>query len=86
MGSWRCSIAAGRHRDCKGVEISYAILRRDLLDRLPDHDLLIEEALYPAAGAATAAGGARDRSSLLQRRVARAPAVDGDIPGEDIPR
>ncbi len=31
----------------KGVEISYAILRRDLLDRLSDPDLLIEEALYP---------------------------------------
>lgn len=31
----------------QGVEISYAILRRDLLDRLTDPDLLIEEALYP---------------------------------------
>jgi D-glycero-D-manno-heptose 1,7-bisphosphate phosphatase len=31
----------------QGVEISYAILRRDLLDRLPDPNLLIEEALYP---------------------------------------
>jgi D-glycero-D-manno-heptose 1,7-bisphosphate phosphatase len=31
----------------QGVEISYAILRRDLLDRLPNPDLLIEEALYP---------------------------------------
>jgi histidinol-phosphate phosphatase family protein len=32
----------------KGVEISYAILRRDLLDRLSEPNLLIEEALYPA--------------------------------------
>lgn len=31
----------------KGIEISYAILRRDLLDLLPEHDMLIEEALYP---------------------------------------
>jgi len=32
----------------KGVEISYAILRRELLDRLSEPNLLIEEALYPA--------------------------------------
>ena len=31
----------------KGVEIGYAILRRDLLRLLPDEDMLIEEALYP---------------------------------------
>jgi D-glycero-D-manno-heptose 1,7-bisphosphate phosphatase len=31
----------------QGVEISYAILRLDLLDRLPNPNLLIEEALYP---------------------------------------
>jgi D-glycero-D-manno-heptose 1,7-bisphosphate phosphatase len=31
----------------QGVEIGYAILGRDLLDRVHDPDLLIEEALYP---------------------------------------
>jgi D-glycero-D-manno-heptose 1,7-bisphosphate phosphatase len=31
----------------KGIDISYAILQRRLVDRLPDHDMPIEEALYP---------------------------------------
>lgn len=30
-----------------GIEISYAILRRHLLDLLPKDDMLVEEALYP---------------------------------------
>jgi D-glycero-D-manno-heptose 1,7-bisphosphate phosphatase len=31
----------------KGVEISYAILTREVLDLLPDEDALFEEAVYP---------------------------------------
>jgi histidinol-phosphate phosphatase family protein len=33
--------------DLKGTEIGYALLRSDLIDRLPVCDQLIEEALYP---------------------------------------
>jgi D-glycero-D-manno-heptose 1,7-bisphosphate phosphatase len=34
-----------------GIEISYAILTRPALDLLPDHDALVEEALYPPLAA-----------------------------------
>jgi len=32
----------------QGVEISYAILKKEVLNLLPDEDMLIEEALYPS--------------------------------------
>jgi D-glycero-D-manno-heptose 1,7-bisphosphate phosphatase len=34
--------------DLRGVEISYAIVTRDALDVLPEHDALFEEGVYPA--------------------------------------
>ena len=53
----------------QGVEISYAILTRPVLDLLPEEDELIEVALYPQLAEAARAGGLRDRPPLLQRRA-----------------
>lgn len=75
-----------------GIEISYAILRRDLLDLLPEHDMLVEEALYPTLalqGQLVAhvtdhryySVGSVDRLPLTEAFLARTPAVIVDRDG-----
>lgn len=75
-----------------GVEISYAILRHDLLDLLPADDMLIEEALYPelASRRQLAAHvtdhryysvGSVERLPLTEAFLARKPAVIVDRDG-----
>jgi histidinol-phosphate phosphatase family protein len=76
----------------QGVEISYAILRRDLLDRLSNPDLLIEEALYPQLARERQlvahvtdhryySVGSPDRLPLTEAFLARRPAVILDRDG-----
>jgi D-glycero-D-manno-heptose 1,7-bisphosphate phosphatase len=75
-----------------GIEISYAILRRELLDRLPAHDMLIEEALYPQLAAERQLAayvtdhryysvGSVERLPLTEKFLARRPAVIVDRDG-----
>ena len=79
----------------QGVEISYAILRRDLLDRLTDPDLLIEEALYPQLTREKKLAahvtdhryysvGSPERLPLTNAFLARRPAVILDRDGYSI--
>lgn len=75
-----------------GVEIGYAILRRDVLDLLPEEDKPVEEALYPrlASTGELAAYvtdhryygvGSIERLPLTERFLARTPAVIVDRDG-----
>src|SRR4030095_14415861 len=75
-----------------GVEISYAIVRRDLLDGLADPDLLIEEALYPELTRQKQLAayvtdhryysvGSAERLPLTETFLARRPAVILDRDG-----
>jgi histidinol-phosphate phosphatase family protein len=75
-----------------GVEIGYAILRRDLLDLLPDGSMQIEEGLYPTlAGDHRLAAyvsdhryysvGSFERLPLTERFFARRPTVFLDRDG-----
>ena len=61
----------------RGVEISYAILTKPVLDLLPEADELVRSRALPAARAPRRARRLRQRPPLLQRRVARAPAGHG---------
>jgi D-glycero-D-manno-heptose 1,7-bisphosphate phosphatase len=77
----------------KGVEISYAILRRDdVLDLLPAEDVLIEEALYPPLARQRRlvahvtdhryySVGSANRLPLTEAFLARTPAVVLDRDG-----
>jgi D-glycero-D-manno-heptose 1,7-bisphosphate phosphatase len=76
----------------QGVEISYAILGRDLLDRLPDEDMLVEEALYPQLARERQlvahvtdhryySVGSPERLPLTEAFLARKPAVILDRDG-----
>jgi D-glycero-D-manno-heptose 1,7-bisphosphate phosphatase len=79
-------------RDLKGVDIGYAILRRDLLDLLPDGNPSFEAALYPRLVAerdlaAFVTGhryysiGSHARLPLTEDFLARRPAVILDRDG-----
>jgi D-glycero-D-manno-heptose 1,7-bisphosphate phosphatase len=76
----------------RGVEIGYAILQRDLLDRLPDGSSQIEEGLYPALArehrlAAFVTDhryysvGSLERLPVTERFLARKPTVFLDRDG-----
>ncbi len=76
----------------QGVEISYAILRREVMDLLPDGDELIELALYPQLAAAGRLGayvtdhryysvGSLERLPVTERFLARTPTVILDRDG-----
>jgi histidinol-phosphate phosphatase family protein len=76
----------------QGVEISYAILTRQVLELLPGHDELIEVALYPRLAARGELGayvsdhryysvGSLDRLPATERFLARRPAVILDRDG-----
>jgi D-glycero-D-manno-heptose 1,7-bisphosphate phosphatase len=75
-----------------GNEISYAILRRDLITPLPDEDVLLEEALYPRLAAQRQLLayvtdhryyniGSAERIPLVEEFLARRPAVIVDRDG-----
>src|SRR5581483_574881 len=76
----------------KGVEISYAILKRDVLDLLPREDMPFEEALYPLLAHRRQlvahvtdhryySVGSPDRLPLTEAFLAREPAVILDRDG-----
>ena len=76
----------------KGVEISYAILTRPVLELLPKEDELIEVALYPQLAEARQLGGyltdhryysvgSLERLPVTERFLARKPAVILDRDG-----
>ncbi len=76
----------------QGVEISYAILTRRVLDLLPEQDAPIEEALYPELAQRRELGayvtehryysvGSLDRLDATERFLARRPAVILDRDG-----
>ena len=76
----------------QGVEISYAILTRPVLELLPEEDELIEEALYPQLAARGQLGayvtdhryysvGSLERLPVTERFLARRPAVILDRDG-----
>ena len=76
----------------KGVEISYAIVSRDVLDLLPAEDVLFEEAVYPALAERGALAayvthhryysiGSHERLPLTERFLARRPTVILDRDG-----
>jgi len=87
--------AFDKHRrapDLQGVEISYAILTRPVLELLPDEDELIEVALYPQlaerrqlAGYVTDhryySVGSLERLPITERFLARRPALILDRDG-----
>jgi D-glycero-D-manno-heptose 1,7-bisphosphate phosphatase len=75
-----------------GNEISYAILRRDLVSSLPNEDVLLEEALYPRLAAERRLFahvtdhryynvGSAERIPLVEEFLARRPAVVVDRDG-----
>ncbi len=83
---------SGSATGLKGTDISYAILRRDLIDALPARDELIEQALYPrlAARGELLANvtehryysiGSAERVQLTDVFLARKPAVILDRDG-----
>jgi histidinol-phosphate phosphatase family protein len=76
----------------QGVEISYSILTRPVLDLLPEEDELIELALYPRLAERRELGayltdhryysvGSLERLSITDRFLARSPAVILDRDG-----
>lgn len=76
----------------QGVEISYAILTREVLDLLPEEDEMFETALYPQLAARGQLGafvtdhryysvGSRERLPATERFLARRPAVILDRDG-----
>jgi histidinol-phosphate phosphatase family protein len=76
----------------RGVEISYSILDRSVLELLPEHDELVEDALYPQLierGQLTAyvsdhryySVGSLERLEATERFLAREPAVILDRDG-----
>jgi histidinol-phosphate phosphatase family protein len=76
----------------RGVEISYAVLTRPVLDLLPEDDELIEEALYPKLAERGELGayvtdhryysvGSIERLGATERFLARRPAVILDRDG-----
>jgi histidinol-phosphate phosphatase family protein len=76
----------------RGVEIGYAILTRDVLDLLPDHQELFEQAVYPVLARRRRLGayvtehryysvGSHERLPLTEAFLARRPAVILDRDG-----
>jgi NDP-sugar pyrophosphorylase family protein len=51
--------------DLQGVEISYAILRKSVLDLLPEDNVLFETTVYPPLASESSVGGLRYGSPVL---------------------